>query len=410
MKKIFTLILFVFTANTYAQQCAKNTHSMNFDGASSHITLPKNSVLEIKNAITVEAWINASLWAPNVWENSIVSKDGWSSGERGYSLRAGANGMLSFNIAGVSPAGLNVSWQEVTSNPLDLMNANSWYHVAGTFDGDTLKTFINGVLKGTTLFHGTIDTLLNYRLNIGKLSDSLQFSQTRYFNGKIDEVKIYNRELSSTELLASMFHQINVAGQNGLVAYWLLNDSTNSVAIDESNNHLNGAIHTTTLDTLVPFTEGYAVNAPVVTQNGLQLSITPTTNTKQWYKNNSILAGATGNTYNATQNGSYTVKVTNSFGCSAISGGIVISNVSVNDVEENELAKAYPNPFENELFISLVSENNFIEILNMTGKIVYQNNMKTNTTKIDTEKLNKGIYFLKISTNKRSITKKIVKY
>src|SRR5205823_3470030 len=102
----------------------------------------------------------------------------WSQGEQGYVLRAGGTGILSFNIAGVDTNGVPVSWVEVLS-PSGALTLNTWTHVAGTYDGNNLRLYINGILIASTPFTGTIVPSTAFPARIGSLSDA-QIPPSRY--------------------------------------------------------------------------------------------------------------------------------------------------------------------------------------------------------------------------------------
>jgi hypothetical protein len=329
MKKLFTFLFLLMTCGlVQGQNCSPNTHSLQFNGFSDEVVLPKRNAYEITDEITVSAWINASQWASGTALGSILCKHGWSSGERGYVLRCGGNGVLSFTIAAVDPSGQNLSWKDATSSLSTPMMANQWYHTAGVFDGDSVKVYINGVLSGYTLFQGTIDTSSGYRPAIGNLSDSIQ-SQNRYFTGLIDEVKIFNRALSASEIVAGMNVQVDPLTQTGLVGYWRMNEGSGSVLTDYSTQQGNGNLLAPVYSTSVPFN----VQIP-------QATIDPPSDTVVCSAFNYQLYGTTGtgNTYlwsngssNAilpvTMSGNYFVTITNASGCSATSDTV---NVTVN--------------------------------------------------------------------------------
>src|SRR5581483_11362428 len=75
---------------------------------------------------------------------------------------------------------------------------NTWTHLAGTYDGTTLRLYVNGTQVGTAAKTGGIAVSTN-PLQIG--GDSIY---GQYFSGVIDEVRIYNRALSVTEIKNDM--------------------------------------------------------------------------------------------------------------------------------------------------------------------------------------------------------------
>ena len=74
------------------------------------------------------------------------------------------------------------------------MPTNTWTHLASTYDGSTQKLYVNGALVGSRSQTGSI-ALSNGALRIGGNS-----VWGEYFNGYIDEVRVYNRALTQTEI------------------------------------------------------------------------------------------------------------------------------------------------------------------------------------------------------------------
>jgi hypothetical protein len=71
---------------------------------------------------------------------------------------------------------------------------NTWTYVVGTYDGSTMKVYVNGNLDGSVSQTGPIDTN-TMPLSIGRSGFS-----ANYYSGKIDEVKIWNRALTIDEI------------------------------------------------------------------------------------------------------------------------------------------------------------------------------------------------------------------
>ena len=74
-----------------------------------------------------------------------------------------------------------------------------WYHPTGTFNDSTLELFVNGISQGTTGFSGTRPTSTS-PTTIGVMLQNATY--IRHFGGTIDEVLIYNRGLTPTEVQA----------------------------------------------------------------------------------------------------------------------------------------------------------------------------------------------------------------
>ncbi len=410
MKKIFTLTIIALASCFSAwSQCVPNNSSLTFNGTSSYANVPVNPLLVLTNHITIEAWINSAAWTvgPTPSGNSIVCHHGWQYGEQGYVLRAGTtatNGQLSFNFAGIDTAGAYTSWQEVTSTTF--LNLNTWYHVAGTFDGDTLKCYINGNLAGTTPFKGTIRDSSAYDLKIGRLAYT-GIGQDRFFNGKIDEVRIWNRALSQSELQSNMNNHIDPAIQTGLVGYWRFNEATGTIIADSSGNNLNGTLTSTTWNTSVPF------NLPVANLfyfSG-QLTVTPAAVHYQWYFNGSPLANDTLQSLTPTQNGQYYVVVTGNNGCTVASGTVTVSNVGVKEYDASSQITILNNPV-NDIVTIQINETllaDKIGLYDINGKhIAAFTNSAPNTYALSCSTYNAGIYLIKVNTAKGISVKKLM--
>ncbi len=405
MKKIFTLIVFSFSISAYSQNCVPNTNSLTFDGISTYATMPSSPLLEISDSLTIEAWINASSWASIPDEGTIVCKHGWSFGEEGFVLRAGGAGQLSMNIAGDS-SGVNASWKEVVSNS-NALQLNTWYHVAGTFDGNDLKIYINGVLAGTQPFQGTITSPISYNLNIGRLADVSQ-PFTRFWAGKMDEIRIWHRALTQTEIAANRNHHIDPLTATGLAGYWRMNDGSGSTLMDLGPGSLTGNILNGVWTTVVPFTDGPSI--PLVTlPNPFDLySSSPIGN--QWNLNGSPIVGATGTFYTPTQNGTYTVTVTDSMGCSATSLPYLYSTVGLTQSSAEQLLSSLSISGRQLNFNSSLNllDKLRLSISDLNGKILMENKKGEIANSINLEFLSSGVYLLTLGLDKAIVNKKII--
>jgi hypothetical protein len=79
-------------------------------------------------------------------------------------------------------------------------NTNSWYNIVSTFNGSTISYYRNSVLIQSTNIVGSVTTT-SEPLTIGANPESLGSTFSDFFNGKIAQTQIYNRALSSQEVL-----------------------------------------------------------------------------------------------------------------------------------------------------------------------------------------------------------------
>lgn len=408
MKKIFTLALVsIIAVQLNAQNCINNSNSITFDGNSAYASPVNQTNLNITDSLTIEAWINPNSFAFNSANNSIACKHGWSSGEGGFVLRCGGSGELSFNIAGLDVNQNPTSWKEVLS-PTNALTLGTWTHVAGSYDGQNLKLFINGVEQNVTAFQGSIVASPNYPLTIGKLSDPNQFA-SRFFDGKIDEVRIWHRALTASELIANMNNHIDPATAVDLVSYWRFNEGTGNSSIDlQSGNDIT--LYGNAWDASVPFNAVPAV--PTISFNGITL--TSSAGSGQWYLNGTAISGATTMDYTPTTTGDYTFTTDiNNFGCTSTSAVYTVTSVGVQNNNSQIQANVYPNPMIDQAVITMNAHVNYnncsFVITDLAGRQVYTENITIkqglNQIQINKNTLNAGVYFYEIINNNQSLSK-----
>jgi hypothetical protein len=158
-----------------------------------------------------------------------------------------------------------------------------------------------------------------------------------------------------------------------------------------------------TCDSIV--TLNLTVSSPnaVIQQNGNILS-TSAFNSYQWLFNGSPIVGAQGQSYTATQNGTYAVIVTDANTCSDTSDAVVIT-VGIN---ENYLGSLmiFPNPTSNLLYLkgdNIINDKLYIDLRDITGRLIskrYVTKLGPINESIYLEGLTPGIYILVIGNNK----------
>lgn len=397
MKNLLAL-LFVFNlVCAHAQTCIPNSSSLQLDGAGAYVDLgPATSIDTLSGPVTVEAWIYPTAWGFNSAQNTIFCTHGWTVGEQGFVLRVGGTGELSFNIAGRDTQSVPVSWVEVES-PLNSLQLNTWTHVAGTFSGTELKVFINGIEVAMTPFTGTI-VHSTYGAKIGRLADINQ-NPGRFFSGNIDEVRVWNKALSATELWDSAAVQIEPASNTGLISYWQLNDGAGTMATDLGSGANDGTLLSASWSTGVPF--GAIPPTPFIAYNSGSFTSSAASN-NQWNLGGVPIVGATGQFYVPTVNGSYTVTVTNSNGCSATSAAIVLTTVGIDSPVSDGQLSLWPNPCSQQLHIS---SDHFLQgsvelfIYDAQGRVVLHKSVaghSTDVLQIRTDRFGPGIYSLSL--------------
>ena len=111
-------------------------------------------------------------------------------------------------------------------------------HVAGVYDGDSLKIYINGQKHVAELYADVPMELANDRIFIGKANNNNEVTK---FGGEMDEVRLWNYARSPEQILSNMNYELSGLEQ-GLVAYWDFNEGTGGVLEDKSVNENNATI------------------------------------------------------------------------------------------------------------------------------------------------------------------------
>jgi hypothetical protein len=127
-----------------------------------------------------------------------------------------------------------------------IVQTDKWYHVVGRYDGSFFKAYLNGTEVGSVAApsapkNGDASNILV----LGR--DLFNGAAARYFDGKIDDVRIYNRSLSPTEI-TTLYQSSSVThsppNNLGLVGYWPFNEATSTTAGDFSGWGNTGTLNT----------------------------------------------------------------------------------------------------------------------------------------------------------------------
>lgn len=169
--------------------------------------MPDSTNLDITDALTIEVWIRSDVLVTGGSIAEIVDKGDCLGG--GYALRVlGGSHVLS--AGGAGDGRLNFA---ILTSPFPNLNHTlrvddgQFHHVAGVFDGTTIRVYVDGVEEAFTPVSVSLTTN-DQNLNIGR--GSFGPCQSRLFQGVIDEVEIFDRALSSEEI-----QDIFIAGSGG---------------------------------------------------------------------------------------------------------------------------------------------------------------------------------------------------
>lgn len=157
----------------------------NFNGNSNYIEIPHSQSLNITGNITISSWINAA----DLSQSQRIFDKTTINAADAYMLDIHPSNQLRLIVAN-PPAGSN----QPQSNAVLTQN-NSWYHVVATYDGTKVSFYINGTLINDYSITGNSTTNTN-PIRIGANS----ILNGNWFNGKIDDIRVYNRALTFIEI------------------------------------------------------------------------------------------------------------------------------------------------------------------------------------------------------------------
>jgi gliding motility-associated-like protein len=189
-------------ATLTADRVGNPNNAYHFDGSSSYMQVPNSASLNTTNKLSLSAWVKPmGFYAGNCHGNSIIAKGNTSTTPGLYIIwyddNAGTNGA---NCGGpLNPAVENfygAGGMAPAPGYTPYIQTNQWYSVIVTYDGTTVKLYIDCQLKYSGP-QGGINFTNPQDLFIGKVDNP---SFPYWVNGDIDEVRIYDRALTVDEV------------------------------------------------------------------------------------------------------------------------------------------------------------------------------------------------------------------
>ena len=165
-------------------KAGRHGRALAFDGRNDRVTVPESRSLRLTTAMTLEAWVRPT-GAGKAARPALRS-------------RGSAYGLYASSHRSSRPAGSVRTRSNVRAEASDRLRANAWTHLASTYDGTALRLYVNGRLVSEKAVSG--------RLRAGR--SPLQIGGDavlgEFFRGKIDDVRVYDRALSTRDVMADM--------------------------------------------------------------------------------------------------------------------------------------------------------------------------------------------------------------
>jgi glucose/arabinose dehydrogenase/PKD repeat protein len=169
------------TISGAARTTGRNGGGLSFDGVNDWVTVADAPSLDLTTGMTLEAWVrpsNVSYW------RTVVLKE--QPGQLAYALYASTdNGR---------PSGHVYTTRDVALQTPSAVPTNTWSHLAMTWDGLTIRMYVNGTQVASSALTGTAVTSSSpLRMGGNGVWDE-------WFSGTIDDVRVYNRALTAAQI------------------------------------------------------------------------------------------------------------------------------------------------------------------------------------------------------------------
>ncbi len=288
---------------------------LNFDGTDDYIS-SSFSGISGNNDRTIEAWIRTTA-------NAIPGQGGQKVIANWGTMATGTR--FTFNILWSNAIRLEIGGSGISGTVA--VNDGNWHHVAVTLNSNFVSLYVDGVLDNSGTLSGINTSSGNFM--IGRRVDGIN-----YFDGDIDEIRIWNTALTASQLAQNDSNEICAPSAN-LLAYYKFNEgiaasnnSSISTVIDDAGSN-NGSLNNFSLN---GGGSNYISSPLLGSSTELNQNITSC----------GPYTAINGQTY--TSNGFYTDTLTNAAGCDTIMNlnlqvvniDNTVNRIATNEIEANE--------------------------------------------------------------------------
>ena len=204
----------------YGEDCTFSTlttppgNAVDFDGTNDYVLISDADDLDLTNNYTLECWFKADSFGTT---RGLISKY-QTTGANGSVVRLNTN---------------NLVFDQLTTSNMDLQ-IDHWYHVAAVNSNGTRSLYLDGVEQS---LYGTA---LAVKANTDPLRLGSDFSG-RYFDGRIDEVRLWSAARTEAEIRDAMHRELN-GDETNLVAYYSFNSLSGTTLYDRTGNGHDGTL------------------------------------------------------------------------------------------------------------------------------------------------------------------------
>ncbi len=162
--------------------------ALSFDGVNDLVTINDAGALDLTTSMTLEAWVLPT--TSSGWRTVIMKEQ---PSQLTYALYTATGSSTNFPAGEIRTGAVVYDTEAPTA-----LAVNTWSHLATTYDGATLRLYVNGVQVASRARAGAIET------SAGALRIGGNSVWGEYFQGRIDEVRVYNRALTAAQITTDM--------------------------------------------------------------------------------------------------------------------------------------------------------------------------------------------------------------
>ena len=211
---------------------------LSFNGTSDYVEIPTYANLNFAAPATISFWFKSSVDV----ENNVFGLGKTTPGTGGgFGIVVGGNptGTLTNELITILRDSNN-RYGYVSSTRTEVID-NRWHHIAVVCNGTQTFIYLDGISKPITVGSAadcSNDGKYGGQTNITSASIgqvTWNGIKTEFTNGQIDEVRIWNRALTQTEIRDNLCQKL-IGNETGLVGYWRFDETSGTTAYDSQTN------------------------------------------------------------------------------------------------------------------------------------------------------------------------------
>ena len=221
---------------------------LRLDGDADYVEVPDSPSLDLQAMMTVEMWMKVDSLVSGSVDILLNKEDAYECGVTVQTEHAAQNFVYSLSVDGLwaprkirNSSGLNLEYSRESLegsgvgfrsgwyDGKERLEFGQWYHVAITYDGELANAYVNGKLTASYPVDGLIDS----RESVLRIGGRTKFHT--FFQGQLDEIRIWNIARTSQEIQHTMYTTLTAA-EEGLVGYWNFDDGSAADKTAHSNH------------------------------------------------------------------------------------------------------------------------------------------------------------------------------